>query len=122
MSAPKDDEVAIVPSSGNVFRDLGIELTAEDTIKVEFAREVTRVISMRGYTQKQVAHILGTDQAKVSQIVRGKLTGISVERMIKYLLALGVNMDVHLSEPSQTSDEPPHEGRVTFHTPVAACG
>lgn len=56
---------------------------------------------MRGYTQKQVAHILGTDQAKVSQVVRGKLTGISVERMIKYLLALGVNMDVHLSEPSQ---------------------
>lgn len=122
MSARKDDEVKIVPGSGNVFSDLGIELTAEDEIKVEIAKEITRVITMRNYTQRQVATILGTDQAKVSQIVRGRFSGISVERLLKYLLSLGVNVDVHLSEPSSVVDDVPHEGRVTFHTPVAACG
>lgn len=122
MSVRKGDEIQVVPSSGNVFRDLGIEISAEDEIRIEIAKEITRVINSRGYTQKQVATIFGTDQAKVSQIVRGRLSGMSVERLLKYLLSLGVNVDVHLSEAGAIKDKTPSEGRVTFHTPVAACG
>ena len=122
MSARKGDETAIVPSSGNVFRDLGIKLTAEDEIRIEISKEITRVISIRGYTQKQVAELLGTDQSRVSNIVRGKLSGLSVERLLKYLLSLGVNVDVHLSEVAVQANDGPNEGRVTFHAPVAACG
>lgn len=122
MSVRKSDEIQVVPSSGNVFRDLGIEISAEDEIRIEIAKEITRVINSRDYTQKQAATILGTDQAKVSQIVRGRLSGMSVERLLKYLLLLGVNVDVHLSEAAAIKDETPNEGRVTFHTPVAACG
>ena len=122
MSARKGDETPIIPSSGNVFRDLGIQLSAEDEIRIEIAKEITRVINARGYTQTQVAKIFGTDQAKVSNIVRGKLSGLSVERLLKYLLSLGVNVDVHLSEVSASADDTPSEGRVTFHAPVAASG
>lgn len=121
MSARKGDNDQIVRSSGSVYRDLGIELTAEDEIKLEIAREITRVISARQYTQKQVAEILGTDQAKVSQITRGRLAGFSAERLFRFLLSLGVNVDVHLSEAGQ-SESSPSEGRVTFHAPMVACG
>ncbi|MBX4932179.1 helix-turn-helix domain-containing protein [Rhizobium bangladeshense] len=122
MSAREDDRETIVRSSGNVFRDLGIELTPEDEIKIEIAREITRVIQMREYTQKQVAELLCTDQAKVSNIVRGRLSGFSAERLLRFLLSLGVNVDVHLSEVNIGADSAPSEGRVTFHTPLAACG
>lgn len=122
MSAREDDKEKIVRSSGNVFRDLGINLTAEDEIKIEIAREITRVINMREYTQKQVAELWCTDQAKVSNIVRGRLSGFSAERLFRFLLSLGVNVDVHLSETSIGINSTPSEGRVTFHAPVAACG
>ena len=54
--ARKGDNDQIVRSSGSVYRDLGIELTAEDEIKID-AREITRVIDAREYTQQQVARI-----------------------------------------------------------------
>lgn len=118
MSKFEDDKVQIVRSSGNVFEHLGLELSAEDEFKIEVAREITRIIIARNYTQKQVAKIFGTDQAKVSQIVRGRLSNISAERLLRFLLALGVNMDVHLSE-----DGSQESGKVKFHSPMAtACG
>ncbi|TXH81273.1 MAG: XRE family transcriptional regulator [Rhizobium sp.] len=122
MSAREDDKVKIVPSSGNVFRDLGIELTAEDEIKLAIASEITRVINLREYTQKQVAEIWGSDQAKVSQIVRGRLSGFSAERLLRFLISLGVNIDVQFSENDADAFLQPTEGKVTFRAPIAACG
>jgi len=122
MSERKDETTAIVHGSGNVFHDLGITLTAEDELKIAVAREIVRIINLRGYTQKHVASIFGTDQAKVSQIVRGKLTGHSVERLLKYLLALGINVDVHLSEAHRKRDDGFHAGTVKVHPALAACG
>ncbi|TGT91234.1 MULTISPECIES: helix-turn-helix transcriptional regulator [unclassified Mesorhizobium] len=131
MPTKRSDSDKIVESSGNVFRDLGIELTPEEAVKVDIARAITRVIAARDYTQKDVAVILGTDQAKVSNIVRGRLEAFSMERLIRYLLALGINVDVHLSQTKDRrkvlpigKDQPvrPDEGRVKVHTSVAACG
>ncbi|RWL38660.1 MAG: XRE family transcriptional regulator [Mesorhizobium sp.] len=131
MSNRKSDNDKIVESSGDVFRDLGIELSPEEVLKIDIARAITKVINARRYSQKDVAIILGTDQAKVSNIARGRLEGFSIERLIRYLLALGINVDVHLS---QTKDERkilplakgqpvrPDEGRVKVHARVAgAC-
>lgn len=118
MSKNEDDKVQIVRSSGNIFEHLGLELSAEDEFKIEVAREISRIVVARNYTQKQVAQIFGTDQAKVSHIVRGRLANISAERLLRFLLALGVNMDVHLSEESSQSS-----GKVKFHSQLdAACG
>ena len=122
MSARKDDDQQIVHSSGNVFADLGLTLTAEDEIKIEIAREITRVIQARRYTQTDVARRLGTTQARVSEITRGRLAGYSAERLFRYLLSLGVNVDIHLSDATG-GDAIANEGQVRFHTPLAAaCG
>jgi predicted XRE-type DNA-binding protein len=122
MSIRRGDNDQIVQSSGNVFADLGLDLTPEETIKIEIAREITRVISARRYTQLQVARLLGTTQARVSEITRGKLSGYSAERLLRFLLALGVNIDVYISDASDSAEVIPSGGRVQFHTPVAACG
>lgn len=131
MPTKRSDSDKIVESSGNVFRDLGIELTADEAFKVEIARAITRVIAARNYTQKDVAVILGTDQAKVSNIVRGRLETFAMERLIRYLLALGINVDVHLSQTKDrrkvlplAKGQPvrPDEGRVKVHASAAACG
>lgn len=122
MSERKDENPAIVHGSGDVFHDLGITILPEDEIKIAIAREIVRIINLRGYTQKQVAAIFGTDQAKVSNIVRGRFSGLSVDRLLKYLLSLGINVDVHLSEVSRRRSDDLHSGTVKVHPALAACG
>lgn len=77
----------VITSSGDVFADLGIQLDAKDRMKNAIAREITNLIEARKLTQTQVSQILGTDQAKVSNITRGRLSGFSVDRLINFLSA-----------------------------------
>lgn len=111
MAKRMDHSTEVVASSGDVFADLGIKLDDKDRVKLGLAREITRVIEARKFTQKDVARILKTDQAKVSHITRGRLTGFSVERLFSFLLALGLNVDIRLSETQKD------HGTVTFHPP-----
>lgn len=122
MPMQRGDNDQIVQSSENIFGDLGLELTAEDEIKLEIAREITRVITARKLTQIEVARRLATSQARVSEITRGRLSGFSAERLFRFLLALGVNIDVYLSDADESRATKSGEGRVQFHTPAAACG
>lgn len=116
MSKIRDNEVLIEQSCGDVFADLDIELDAKDRMKNAIAREITHLVEARGLTQKEVAQILKTDQAKVSSITRGRLSGFSVDRLVNFLICLGYDVDIHLSKNS--SDK----GRVTVHSPVAMYG
>jgi predicted XRE-type DNA-binding protein len=52
------------------------------------------VIEQRGLTQVEAAEVLGTTQPKVSDLLRGRLSGFSMERLIRYLNAL--NRDVQI--------------------------
>jgi predicted XRE-type DNA-binding protein len=99
----------VVDSSGDVFADLGVTLTGEDAWKVAIAREITAAISRQKMTQAEAASKIGTDQAKVSNLTRGKLDGFSVERLMAYLLRLGFDIDMHISRT------PSSKGRVRVH-------
>lgn len=102
-----EGENKIVHGSGNVFADLGIELTAEEAMKVEIARHISRVISDQGMTQTEAAIRIGIDQAKVSAVTRGRLDGFSVQRLINMLVTLGWDVNIQF-EPSTEK-----KGRVT---------
>ncbi|WP_320198281.1 helix-turn-helix domain-containing protein [Agrobacterium sp. rho-13.3] len=112
----KLDDVNIVRSSGDIFADLGVELDAKDRLKIDIARRISAAIEHRKLTQKQVAAILKTDQAKVSNITRGKLKDFTVDRLVNYLIELGIDIDVRLSETHE------RRGKLSVRTPVAACG
>ena len=47
-------------------------------------------------TQQEAAEILGMDYAKVSRIPYGKLRGFTVDRLLRYLVALGVDVEIKL--------------------------
>jgi predicted XRE-type DNA-binding protein len=88
----------VTDSSGDVYADLDLKLSGHDAWKLAIAREITGVISRGKMTQAKVAQILGTDQAKVSNITRGRLKGFSLERLVLFLLTLGYDIDVHISQ------------------------
>lgn len=90
-------EDAVFDSCGDVFADLGIQMSQEDMLKIEITRAIAAQLRKRNLTQVEAAKIVGTDQAKISALLRGRLTGFSVNRLFDYLLLLNVNIDVRLS-------------------------
>jgi predicted XRE-type DNA-binding protein len=83
-----------VRGSSNVFADLGIPDADEELTKAELAAAIRETIRNRHLTQAQAAAILGVDQAKVSSIMRGKVSGYTYDRLVKYLKKF--NRDVTL--------------------------
>ena len=83
-----------IVSSGNVFADLGLPNPEEALAKAELARKITGLIEGKGLTQSQAAKLLAVDQPKVSALIRGRLSGFSLERLMRFLLLLGQDIKI----------------------------
>lgn len=81
-------------SSGNVFEDLGIENPEEELTKAKLVWEIEQIIKKKKLTQVEAANIMGINQPKVSALIRRKLDGFSVERLIHFLNTLGQDIDI----------------------------
>ncbi len=90
-------KLKITPSSGNVFKDLGLPNAEELLAKAELAHAITCVLEDRNLTQKQAARITGTSQAKISDVVRGNLDQFTMDRLIKMLIAFDQNVRIQLA-------------------------
>jgi len=83
-------------SSGNVFADIGAKNPEQALAKAELARQISCIIKSRGLTQTQAAEILHIDQAKVSALTRGQLSGFSADRLFRFLNALGHDIEIRV--------------------------
>jgi len=91
-------------SSGNVFADLGLPNAPELQAKADLALEISRSIEERGLTQSQAAELLGIDQPKISALVRGRLGGFSMERLYRFLNALGKDIEIVVRDQKSRRD------------------
>lgn len=82
------------PSSGNVFKDLGLADAEEHLIKARLVAKIDRIIRERGWTQAAAALAMGVDQPKVSALLAGQFRGYSIERLMRFLVALGQDVDI----------------------------
>jgi predicted XRE-type DNA-binding protein len=64
------DSRRIVDSSGNVFRDLGLDSDQKDMVKVHLALAISALLHERSLTQIQAAEILGIDQSFLTRLDR----------------------------------------------------
>ena len=85
-------------SSGNVFADLELPKPDEFLAKAELASKIIGEIDRQRLTQNEAASILGIDQPKVSALKQGKLSGFSVERLLRFLLLLGRDIEITVKE------------------------
>lgn len=98
------DEMRVTAAGGNIFAELGLPDAEELRAKAELVIQIIQVIEERGLKQVEAAAIMGVDQAKVSQLVRGKLDGFSMERLYRFLNALGMDVEI-LVRPTPASRE-----------------
>jgi len=84
----------VTPSTGNVFADLLLPDAAELQTKARLGAALCRAIAQRRLTQTQVAERLGISQPKVSALLHYRLEGYSVERLMRFLVALDQDVDI----------------------------
>jgi predicted XRE-type DNA-binding protein len=78
----------------NVFKTLGRPDADEAFAKIELAFKIHTLIEQKGLSQTQAAKLLGTDRARVSNLMRGRLKEFSIERLFHFLNNLGQDIDV----------------------------
>src|SRR5258706_16197406 len=91
---PKRKALEQEPSTGNVFADLGLADADEHLIKAGLVVKITRIIRQRKLTQAATAQLIGIDQPKVSALLAGQFRGYSVERLMRFLVALGHDVEL----------------------------
>lgn len=103
---PRTDDRAAVVSSGNVFADLGLPHPDLALAKAELVQHLRAIITRRKLTQVRAAELLGIDQPKVSRLIRGDVTGYSLDRLFRFLTALG--QDIEITVRASSRHKPGH--------------
>ncbi|HKD10122.1 MAG TPA: helix-turn-helix transcriptional regulator [Bryobacteraceae bacterium] len=84
----------IYVESRNVFRDLGLPNAEEHLVKAQLVYKIDAIIKDRGLKQIEAGKLFGIPQPDVSRMLRGEFRQFSVERLMRFLVAL--NQDVRI--------------------------
>jgi predicted XRE-type DNA-binding protein len=88
------EPMRVEEGSGNVFADLGVSDPDLALAKAELVQRIRSLIQERRLTQVKAAKLLGLDQPKVSALVRGRVEGYSIDRLFRFLNALGQRVEI----------------------------
>jgi predicted XRE-type DNA-binding protein len=80
--------------TGNVFADLRVKGAEEALAKAKLAHAISAIVAKQHLTQREAARRLGIDQPKVSALVRGHFEGFTIDRLIRFLVALDQDVDI----------------------------
>ena len=96
--------VRVQVGSGNVFRDLGLPNSRLRKANARLAAQVNSIIESFGWTQAEAARKLKTHQPVISALRKGRLEGISSERLLSWLGSL--NRDIEIRVMPMKRSEP----------------
>lgn len=96
-------------SSGNVFADIGLPNAGEHLIKAKLVLKIDGLMRARGLKQIEAAKLFGVKQPDVSKMLRGDFRQFSVERLLRFLVALGQDVEIVVK---------PHKGRGVADLPL----
>ena len=88
--------------SGNVFKDIGVPNAEEHLVKAQLVFKIDAIRKQRRLKQIEVADLLGIRQPDVSKMLRGEFRQFSVERLLRFLVALNQDVEIIVK---------PHRGR-----------
>ncbi len=86
-------------TTGDVFKDLGFT-PAEAALgraKTLLHIEIMKAIEEQGYTPRQLERVLDVPQPRVSELLSGKISKMTTDRLTKYLGKLGRQIEITTS-------------------------
>ena len=86
----------VIKSSGNVFRDLGFDASEAENLRLrsQLMIELERLIHDSRLTQNEAAELLGIQQSRVSDLVRGKIHRFSIDTLVNLLGKAGRYVEI----------------------------
>jgi predicted XRE-type DNA-binding protein len=92
------DDRTVTRSSSNIFADAGLPDADSQLIKAQLVSRIDDIIRERGLSQREAARILDVAQPDLSNILRGRFRGYSVERLMRMLTALDCDVSIVVAE------------------------
>ena len=73
-------------TKGDIFDDLGLSRSEASALKIKatLLDAILNEIEKRGYTQSELVEVLDEYQPSVSNLTRGKIAKVSVEKLLTY--------------------------------------
>jgi predicted XRE-type DNA-binding protein len=97
-------ENSVQVGSGNVFEDIGFP--AEEALALMFKAKILTAIldevRRKKYRQAKVVDLLDEHQPVVSKLLQGKISQMSIEKLLTYADRLGLKLDIQRTRPSRT--------------------
>jgi predicted XRE-type DNA-binding protein len=89
----------------NVFADLGLPDAENHFIKAQLVSRMMDIMTSRKLSQAAVARIIGVAQSDVSNLIRGRFRGYSIDRLMGFLVALDQDVEIVVrSKPKSRAD------------------
>lgn len=101
-------EAEVFTGSDNVFADIGLPHADEHLIKAKLVLKIDRIMKERRLRQSEAATLFGVGQPDVSKMLRGDFRQFSVERLMRFLVALGQDVEIVVRPSSPQDNEPGH--------------
>ncbi len=79
---------------GNVFDDIGLPNAQEHLVKAKLVVKIDALMKERGLKQAAAAGLFGVKQPDVSKMLNGDFRQFSVERLMRFLVALGQDVEI----------------------------
>ena len=86
--------------SGSVLDELGLNRQGalELKLKVALHQNILQLVKRRRYSARDLERILRIQQPRVSELTRGKLSTLSVARLLLYADLLGAKAEIKLKQ------------------------
>jgi predicted XRE-type DNA-binding protein len=86
--------------TGSVLHELGLDRQAALELKLKAAlhQNILQLVKRRGYRARDLQWILQIQQPRVSELMRGKLSTLSVARLLLYADLLGAQAEVRFKK------------------------
>ena len=92
--------------SRNVFKDIGVPNAEEHMVKARLVFKIDTIMKERRLKQVEAAHLFGVRQPDVSMMLRGEFRQFSVERLLRFLVALDQDVEI-IVKPHQNRNTAP---------------
>jgi predicted XRE-type DNA-binding protein len=93
-------------SSGNVFADACVPNAEDHFVKAQLVYKIDGLMKARGLKQMDAAVLFGVRQPDVSKMLRGDFRQFSVERLLRFLVALGQDVEIVVKPPRDKHQTP----------------
>jgi predicted XRE-type DNA-binding protein len=92
--------------SRNVFKDIGLPNAEEHLVKAQLVFKIDTIMKRRGLKQVEAAELFDIKQPDVSKMLRGEFRQFSVERLLRFLVALDQDVEIVVKPHRDRSNAP----------------